>query len=166
MIAKLSINIMFICLLFGLAMLQPEVTADETSSSNGAVDMAADTVSVSEPTFSLKRTDAFQYEPEGRRDPFVSLFYIGMGSVKLEGIEGMRIDELILEGILYWGQRGHIALFRGTDNKVYQLHVGDKVFDGTIIDITADVVQFEQQVFTISGDEKPPRTIKRALRNS
>lgn len=31
------------------------------------------------------------------------------------------------------------------DNKVYQLHIGDNVFDGTIVSITSDQVQFEQK---------------------
>ena len=126
-------------------------------------DEAANT---SNQTFILEQRDFFQYEPEGRRDPFVSLFLIDMENKGLEGIESMRIDELVLVGILSWGDQGQIALFRGTDNKVYQLVVGDRVFDGVIVDITNKLVQFKQHVFGLGGIEKPPRTIIRALRNS
>ncbi|MFC1852602.1 hypothetical protein ACFL27_20585 [candidate division CSSED10-310 bacterium] len=102
----------------------------------------------------------FLYEPEGRRDPFKSL--LGGKSVegiRPAGIEGMNISELVLIGILDWGDKGKIALFKGTDNKTYQRKVGEAVFDGEIFAIEKGTVTFKQKVYDVFGNEKPSKMI-------
>lgn len=107
----------------------------------------------------------FLYEPEGRRDPFLSLL-LGKqvtDTGKPDGIEGFNVSELVLTGILNWGERGRIALFRGPDNRTYQRSVDrccNKVYDGTVTSITKNTVVFEQKVYDPFGKEKPSKIIE------
>ncbi|HEX2834556.1 MAG TPA: pilus assembly protein PilP [Thermoanaerobaculia bacterium] len=93
-------------------------------------------------------TDAYRYDPQGRRDPFRSL--IGPAP-KLEpgqrppGVPGFLIDEMKLQGI-FKTRQGLTAMINGPDNKGHLLRVGDKVLDGEVIRITASSVVFRQEV--------------------
>lgn len=93
-------------------------------------------------------TDAYRYDPQGRRDPFRSL--IGP-TPKLEpgqrpaGVPGFLIDEMKLQGI-FKTRAGLTAMINGPDNKGYTIKVGDKVLDGEVVRITATSVVFRQEV--------------------
>lgn len=93
-------------------------------------------------------TDAYRYDPQGRRDPFRSL--IGP-TPKLEpgarpaGTPGFLIDEMKLQGV-FKTKAGLTAMINGPDNKGYLLRVGDKVLDGEVIRITQTSVVFRQEV--------------------
>jgi hypothetical protein len=99
----------------------------------------------------LLRGAHFTYDPEGRRDPFQSLFE-NVKKVPRDqrprGVGGMMISEIDLDGIVQDPGRGNIAFFKGSDNKGYFLRVGDAVYDGTLIAIDAarGTVVFRQQV--------------------
>jgi hypothetical protein len=93
----------------------------------------------------------FSYDPGGRRDPFRSL--IEESSVRRKGprprgVAGMLVVELDLTGIVRDTGGGNIAVVTGTDNKGYFLHVGDEIYDGSVIaiDPSAGTVTFRQQV--------------------
>jgi len=60
----------------------------------------------------------------------------------------MLVTELELTGIVRDSQGGNIAVVIGTDSKGYFLHVGDDVYDGSVIaiDPAAGAVTFRQQV--------------------
>ena len=93
----------------------------------------------------------FSYDPAGRRDPFRSLFEevaIRRKGPRPRGAAGMLIAELELTGIVRDTQGGNLAVVTGTDNKGYFLHVGDEVYDGSVIaiDPAAGTVSFRQQV--------------------
>ncbi len=94
--------------------------------------------------------DVFSYNPEGRRDPFVSLLFRG-GDLKPsrdsrpDGLPGMLISEIALRGILK-DKTGFVAMVSGPDNKTHIIRGNDKVFDGTVKAITADSVIFSQDV--------------------
>jgi type IV pilus assembly protein PilP len=96
----------------------------------------------------VQKTDSYRYDPQGRRDPFRSL--IGP-TPRLEpgqrpqGVPGFLIDELKLQGI-FKTRQGLTAMVSGPDNKGYNIKVGDKVFDGEVIRITATSVVFRQEV--------------------
>lgn len=120
-------------------------TATETSATTTASDVQKTLEEIlEEPT----TTDAYRYDPQGRRDPFRSL--IGP-SPKLEpgqrppGVPGFLIDEMKLQGIVKTRQ-GFTAMVNGPDNKGHLLRVGDKVLDGEVIRITASSVVFRQEV--------------------
>ena len=93
----------------------------------------------------------FSYDPGGRRDPFRSLFEevaIRRKGPRPRGAAGMLVAELELTGIVRDSQGGNIAVVIGTDSKGYFLHVGDDVYDGSVIaiDPNAGAVTFRQQV--------------------
>jgi Tfp pilus assembly protein PilP len=94
-------------------------------------------------------SEAYRYDPQGRRDPFQSL--IGPAP-KLQpgqrppGPPGFLIDEIKLQGIIRTKQQGLIAMINGPDNKGYLIKVGDKVLDGEVIRLTPSSVVFRQEV--------------------
>ena len=81
----------------------------------------------------------YSYEPKSKRDPFVSPFDIeilkGTKRKRVPGIAGMSIDEIVLQGIIKSKKRGYEALVLGSDNKVYWIREGDKLYDGEVLKI-------------------------------
>jgi Tfp pilus assembly protein PilP len=92
---------------------------------------------------------AFSYNPEGRRDPFVSLANRGSDGRSVAnrptGLPGVLIDEVTVKGILK-DQTGLMALIQGGDSRIYRVRPGDRLMDGTVKAITADAVVFSQDV--------------------
>ena len=93
----------------------------------------------------------YTYNPEGRRDPFVSLVRRGAeipGSTpatRPPGIAGLASSEVSLRGTLK-GRDGFVAMLQGADNKTYLVRAGDRLLDGTIRSITADAMVILQRV--------------------
>ncbi len=97
------------------------------------------------------RGQRFSYDPDGRRDPFRSLYEdvrLKRKGPRPQGVAGMLVTEIDLAGIVKDGKDGNIAFFMGSDNKGYFLRVGDGVYDGTLIaiDPKKGAVTFRQQV--------------------
>jgi Tfp pilus assembly protein PilP len=91
---------------------------------------------------------AFTYNPDGRRDPFVSL--IGRGNdpksgTRPTGVPGLLINEVSVKGILK-DRSGFVAMIQGADNKTYVVKAGDRLLDGTVKSIVLDAVVFSQDV--------------------
>ncbi len=95
--------------------------------------------------------EAYTYNPEGRRDPFVSLlnrgedFRAGGRGQRPEGLRGLLIGEVALRGIVK-SQEGIVAILQGPDNRTYIVRPNDRLFDGTVRAITAEGVVFLQEV--------------------
>jgi len=96
----------------------------------------------------------FTYNAEGRRDPFVALFgntgkeAAGTTApVRAEGVAGIGTDELSVKGIML-SQGKYVAMVSGPAGKVYTVHPGDRLADGTIRGITPQFVVILQQVNT------------------
>jgi type IV pilus assembly protein PilP len=91
----------------------------------------------------------FTYNPEGRRDPFVSL--IGKGNDpkntggRPPGVPGLLINEVSVKGIVR-NSAGFVAMIQGPDNKTYVVKAGDRLMDGTVKSIVQDAVVFSQDV--------------------
>jgi Tfp pilus assembly protein PilP len=91
----------------------------------------------------------FTYNPEGRRDPFVSL--IGRGNdpknagSRPAGVPGLLINEVSVKGIVR-NSTGFVAMIQGPDNKTYVVKAGDRLMDGTVKSIVQDAVVFAQDV--------------------
>jgi Tfp pilus assembly protein PilP len=91
----------------------------------------------------------FTYNPEGRRDPFVSL--AGRGNdpkaqgVRPPGVPGLLINEVSVKGIVR-NSVGFVALIQGPDNKTYVVKAGDRLMDGAVKSIVQDAVVFSQDV--------------------
>ncbi len=106
----------------------------------------------------LLRGQRFSYDPEGRRDPFQSLFEnirTVPAAQRPKGVTGMLVSELDLDGIVQDANGGSLAFVMGSDNKGYFLRVGDTVYDGSVIGIDprTNTVTFRQRV-------DDPRVIK------
>jgi Tfp pilus assembly protein PilP len=91
----------------------------------------------------------YSYEPQGRRDPFVSLVTRGegqgSGSNHAKGPAGLLIGEITVKGIVR-DRSGFIAMVQGPDQRTFNVRSGDKLMDGTVKAITADTVVFSQDV--------------------
>jgi hypothetical protein len=99
----------------------------------------------------------YTYNPQGRRDPFVSLVKpVGPqgGKVRPQGLPGFLIQEVALKGVVKTqggglgaaAQAGYIAILQGTDGKSYFVTVGQRLFDGAVVAIDPSSVSFRQEV--------------------
>ncbi len=107
------------------------------------------------------------YDPEGRRDPFVSpaeaVEFEQIGQCEGEGSECWLISEIALVGIM--GRRGGpVALVIGPDGYGASLRAGDKLYDGEVlrVDSVGGKVVFRQQVSDPTRI-KPYRDIEKKL---
>ena len=112
----------------------------------------------------------FTYNPEGRRDPFVSLVQrgaemprSGAGS-RPAGLSGLGVAEVNLRGIVV-SRGGYVAIVQGVDNRTYIVRAGDKFLDGTVRAITADTLVILQQVNDPISLEKQ-REVRKVLRQT
>jgi Tfp pilus assembly protein PilP len=112
----------------------------------------------------------FEYSPQGRRDPFISLVNRGRDAaskgaatkVRAEGVPGMLTGEITVRGIMQ--ARGvWVAMVSGPDNKVYTVRAGDKIADGVIRQVTATSVVILQEVNDPLSLEKQ-REVRKLLR--
>ena len=112
----------------------------------------------------------FEYTPQGRRDPFVSLVARGDDQTqkgaavakRAEGVPGMMVAELKVRGIVL--TRGvYVAMISGADNKVYTVRAGEKLADGVIRQITANSMVILQEVNDPLSLEKQ-REVRKFLR--
>lgn len=114
-----------------------------------------------------KAADTFIYLPRGRRDPFWDLMSNAKagkdskGREAIEGIAGLMIDELELEGIIYKGGKYYAAM-RGPDSLPYLVMVGDSVYDGEVVKIDSYSVIFKK-ILTIAIGGATERLISKRL---
>jgi type IV pilus assembly protein PilP len=93
-------------------------------------------------------TEAYTYDPAGRRDPFVSLLSRGVepaSGKKLTGLSGLTTGEIMLRGVLQ-SRNSYVALISGPDGKTYSAHVNDRLVDGVIRSVTPDGIVIMQEV--------------------
>jgi Tfp pilus assembly protein PilP len=93
---------------------------------------------------------AYTYEPEGRRDPFISLLARGSdpgsASSRPAGVPGLLINEITVKGIVR-DRSGFLAIIQGPDTtKTFIVRNGEHVMDGAVKTITVDTVVFAQDV--------------------
>lgn len=94
--------------------------------------------------------ETYSYNPEGRRDPFISLVVRGREASaaptrQTVGLAGLTINEVALRGIVR-SRGAYVAILQAPDNKSYIVKVGDRLADGTVKAIAADAVVFAQEV--------------------
>jgi Tfp pilus assembly protein PilP len=114
----------------------------------------------------------FEYAPQGRRDPFLSLVDRGEdkksnsdanpSAVRADGVPGITTGELVVRGIMQ--TRGSwVAMVSGANKKVYTVRAGDKLADGVIRSINASSVVILQEVNDPLSLEKQ-REVRKLLR--
>lgn len=93
--------------------------------------------------------DDFTYSPDGRRDPFVSLFARGSerrtSGAPGDGLASLAVDELSVRGIVQTG-RGPVAMVQAPDGRTYLARANDHLLDGTIKTITSEGLVILQEV--------------------
>ena len=95
----------------------------------------------------------FQYDAEGRRDPFLDLVNRGTDAVRganpsarrPDGVPGLETNAIVVRGIMQ-SRGAWLAMVAGADGKVHTVRAGDKLFDGVIRTITAQAVVILQEV--------------------
>jgi hypothetical protein len=90
------------------------------------------------------------YNPQGRRDPFVSLLKpVGPAGdqkgPRPQGIAGFLIQEVALKGVVKTPE-GFISMLLGPDGKSYFCKLGQRLYDGAIIAMDQATVTFRQEV--------------------
>lgn len=109
--------------------------------------------------------DGYSYNPQGRRDPFVSLMKPRAGAagqgVRPQGMPGLMIQEVTLKGIVKDAVQGYISLLLGPDGRTtYFCKVGQRLYDGAITAIDAASVKFRQEVTDPLAPVKTREVIK------
>jgi Tfp pilus assembly protein PilP len=112
---------------------------------------------------------AYTYDPQGRRDPFISLSQRGGGTNRsagagVAGVSGLEVSDMALRGTMQ-SRTGYVALVEAADRKTYIVKAGDKLLDGTVRTITADTMVILQQVNDPLSLEKQ-REVRKMLRQT
>jgi Tfp pilus assembly protein PilP len=104
----------------------------------------------------------FSYNPEGRRDPFWNLLHgerVRGNRAAIEGIAGLMIEELELEGII--SANGVFkALLKGPDTRPYMVGINDKVYDGEVVAMDRNSISFRKSLTVALGGQKDRLIIK------
>jgi hypothetical protein len=130
---------------------QPAATPAATPPAveRGAPDQAKPTEPAAAGQKPADSSGAYSYDPQGRRDPFVSLVARGnegrSTAGRPAGPAGLMIGEVSVKGIIR-DRSGFIAMVQGADTRSYTIRSGEKLMDGTVKAITADSVVFSQDV--------------------
>jgi Tfp pilus assembly protein PilP len=112
----------------------------------------------------------FDYEPEGRRDPFVSLVRRGTDTARPApgtrgpGLGGLETAEVTLRGTVQTGD-GYLAMLAGADNRTYIVRIGDRLLDGTVRSITPNAIVILQEVsdpLSLDKQREVRKTIRQA----
>ena len=113
----------------------------------------------------------YTYDPQGRRDPFVSLLRRGSDLTRTtgpgarpNGLAGLETGEVTLKGTIA-SEGTYVGMLQGSDQKTYIVKPGDKLLDGTIRAITPDSMVITQLVTDPLSLEKQ-REVRKLLRQT
>lgn len=112
----------------------------------------------------------YTYDPQGRRDPFVSLLRRGYDAdrgknlARAAGVGGLEAGDVTLKGTMQ-SRAGYVALLEAVDKKTYIVKAGDRLLDGVVKSITADAMVILQQVNDPLSYEKQ-REVRKMLRQT
>lgn len=157
-----SLTVAGLTLIASLAHAQAAPPAAPAPAAGAAATTPAEKGSALEP-------QGYTYNPDGRRDPFVSLLRRGADSrsnagPKQAGLGGLGTSEVSLRGVLT-SQGAYVGILQGVDSKNYIVRVGDRLSDGTIRSISKDSMVILQQVNDPLSLEKQ-REVRKLLRQT
>ena len=144
------------------AAVAPSAAATQASAAPNAAPASAQAPAVPAP-----QATPYNYNAEGRRDPFLGLSNgsadgKSVAKPTAAGIAGIRVDELSVRGIMQSRER-LVAMVQGTDNRTYVIHQGDKLADGVVKSITPQGLVLVQDVTDPHATEKT-REVRKPLR--
>jgi type IV pilus assembly protein PilP len=131
----------------------------------------ATTAPATAPGASPVEPQGYTYDPQGRRDPFVSMLrrgsevpHTGGPGDRPSGLAGLETSEVTLKGTIA-SQGSYVGILQGVDQKTYIVKAGDRLRDGTIRAITPDSMVITQQVTDPLALEKQ-REVRKLLRQT
>ena len=93
--------------------------------------------------------EVYTYNPERRRDPFVSLLRggadLGPMNERPAGLAGLSVNDVSLRGLVLSGGV-YLAVMQAPDNKTYILRGDELLFDGAVKRVSAEGITFLQEV--------------------
>jgi Tfp pilus assembly protein PilP len=109
----------------------------------------------------------FKYDPDGRRDPFLSLVDTGTQNDKTvkkgEGVGAFTLAEVSVRGIIQ--SKGRLlAMAETPDGKTYLIHAGEKLADGVVKSVTSEGLVFIQDINDPLSVQKQ-REVRKLLRS-
>lgn len=111
----------------------------------------------------------YAYDPETRRDPFVSLVNRGVDSrtgatkgTRPEGLGGVAVEEVTVRGIVQ-SRGGWVAMIAAPTGRSYTIRPGDRLLDGSVRTINGQAVILMQEVNDPLSLEKQ-REVRKFLR--
>jgi Tfp pilus assembly protein PilP len=113
---------------------------------------------------------AYTYDPQDRRDPFISLSQRGGAAqrsglgARPAGVSGLEVSDMALRGTMQ-SRTGYVALVEAADKKTYIVKAGDRLLDGLVRTITEDTMVILQQVNDPLSLEKQ-REVRKMLRQT
>lgn len=111
----------------------------------------------------------YAYNPDNRRDPFVSLVnrgsdgrVTGQTGTRPEGVGGIGVEEVVVRGIVQ-SRGGWIAMIASPAGRTYTIRAGDRLLDGSVRTINGQAVVLMQEVNDPLSLEKQ-REVRKFLR--
>lgn len=94
-------------------------------------------------------SDGYSYQPDGRRDPFMSLLGTGTPTRdpgrRGDGLGDLLIADVSVRGILQ-AQQALVAMVLAPNKKTYVVHNGDRFLDGVVKSVTPQGLVIMQDV--------------------
>jgi type IV pilus assembly protein PilP len=142
------VAVVAVCATLGLEGQTPPAPSNDAARASSPAEPPA-SPETPDPSAPQTASYGYSYNPEGRRDPFLSLIGRGSASSAPEtrqgGLAGTLISEVHLKGILQ--DRGlPLAMVQAADGKTYLVKAQDRLMDGSVKEIMGDAVIFAQEV--------------------
>jgi hypothetical protein len=94
-------------------------------------------------------TGSYEYDRDGRRDPFLDLLAgisaSGLPAESVDGVGGLLTMELSVRGVLL-SEGAYVAMVQAPNNRTYTVRNGDTLLDGQIKSVTAEGLVILQDV--------------------
>jgi len=112
-----------------------------------------------------KGFEAITYNPEGRRDPFLSIIVLTKQKVEkkkktLNPLENYDVTDFRLIGVVYTGKDYYASVVL-PDGKAYTITKGSTLglYGGKVIDIKSDAVLIREYIVDYRGQLRPKDTV-------
>ena len=113
------------------------------------------------------QSDLYVYQPDGRRDPFLSQIRSGTDlpatPARGEGLGSFAVADISVRGVMQ-SHDALVAMVQGPDKKTYLIHQGDKFADGVVKSVTAQGLVVVQDVHDPLSTQKQ-REVRKLLRS-